>query len=140
MVKHTIGETAKMLVVTPAALRHYEKRGLIVLSSKTESGYRVYDDQDVHRIRFIKRAQSYGLTLSDIKQLLVLITGSTRSCKSIHDLLAEKKYSLESNITESHAILHALEGLINKCIGGKTLMQDCQIIKLLDPSLKEEPL
>ena len=68
----TIGEVAKLLAVSPATLRHYEKKKLISPSSKSEFGYRLYSEKDINRIYFIRNAQSHGLALADIKQLIKL--------------------------------------------------------------------
>jgi MerR family Zn(II)-responsive transcriptional regulator of zntA len=69
---YTIGKVATLAGVSTDTLRYYEKEGLITPASKTGAGYRLYHDEALRRIRFIKHAQHCGFTLSDIQELLRL--------------------------------------------------------------------
>ncbi|MBI4389563.1 MAG: MerR family transcriptional regulator, partial [Nitrospinae bacterium] len=66
------GELAKQCGVNGETLRYYEKRRLLAPPARSSSGYRLYSQDDVSRIRFIKNAQRVGFTLDDIKDLLKL--------------------------------------------------------------------
>lgn len=67
-----IGEAARRLGVSAAALRMYEKRGLVPAASRTPSGYRVYAHEDLQRARLVRRARRAGLSLAQIAQALGL--------------------------------------------------------------------
>ena len=66
---YRIGEIAERTGVSVETLRYYEKRRLLNAPARTEGGFRVYSDAVVHQVKFIKQAQSLGLTLDDIQQL-----------------------------------------------------------------------
>ena len=67
---YRIGEIAERTGVSVETLRYYEKRRLLNAPARTQGGYRVYSDAVVHQVKFIKQAQSLGLTLEDIQQLV----------------------------------------------------------------------
>lgn len=61
-----IGEAARRVGVSPAALRLYEKRGLVPKASRTPNGYRQYTPEDLQRARLVRRARRAGLSLEQI--------------------------------------------------------------------------
>ena len=65
-----VSQLAKQTGVSPDAVRFYEKEGLLPAPPRTSSGYRAYDESTTQRIRFIKGAQSMGLRLAEIRELL----------------------------------------------------------------------
>ncbi|HZW20008.1 MerR family transcriptional regulator, partial [Noviherbaspirillum sp.] len=67
-----IGEASKASGVTAKMIRYYESIDLIKAGKRTESGYRIYGANDVHTLRFIKRARNLGISLEQIKDLLSL--------------------------------------------------------------------
>ncbi len=66
----TIGEAAKAAHVPTSTVRYYEREGILRPTTRSASNYRLYSDEDVHRLRFIRAAQATGFTLGDITQLL----------------------------------------------------------------------
>ncbi len=118
-IKYTIGKVAARLAVTADTLRYYEKNGLITPTSKTAAGYRLYNEDVVRRVRFIKQAQSCGLTLSDIRQLLTLKHSANFHCKHVHNLAIERRFKIKQKLTALQAMLNTLDGLIENCDGGE---------------------
>lgn len=70
-----IGEAARRAGFTVKALRYYDLHGLLPPSARSTSGYRLYDDVDLHRLEFIRQAKALGLALDEIRQLV----GAARS-------------------------------------------------------------
>jgi MerR family copper efflux transcriptional regulator len=68
----TIGRLAKQVSIGIETIRFYERQGLIEPPPRTDSNYRVYPEEEVNRLRFIKRAKNLGFTLSEIKELLFI--------------------------------------------------------------------
>ena len=68
----TIGEVAEQAKVHIETLRYYERRGLVATPLRSRANYRLYPEETMRRIRFIKRAQALGFSLTDIKELLSL--------------------------------------------------------------------
>ena len=65
----SIGHLAKMAGLTPRTIRYYEERGLLDSINRVEGGRRVFTDDDLRRLKFIKRLKLLGLTLAEMKEL-----------------------------------------------------------------------
>ena len=136
---YTIGKVAALAGVSPDTLRYYEKEHLITPASKTDAGYRLYDDEAMRRIRFIKTAQHCGFTLSDIHELLTLKQADNACCEDVRSLAIEKKLLIEHKRSTLQAMSRALDDLIQSCDGGKEPTEDCPILNALGNCLPEVP-
>ncbi len=136
--KYTIGKVAARLAVSTDTLRHYEKNGLITPTSKTAAGYRLFNEDVVYRVRFIKQAQSCGLTLSDIRQLLTLRYSANSRCKHVRNLAIEKRFEIKQKLTALQAIVNTLDGLIENCDGGEMSIDNCTILETLENGLNDK--
>lgn len=95
-----IGEIARESGVGVEALRFYESRGLIEPATRTQSGYRLYDDAVFARLSFIKKAQSIGFTLDEIAHIISDSTHGHTPCADVRRLAAEKLAALEERIRQ----------------------------------------
>ena len=93
-----IGELAERGGVSTKTIRYYESIDLIEEPARTASGYRVYDDIDVERLRFIKDAQATGLSLGEIASVLELKGAGERSCAHTTALLEQHLTELDEQI------------------------------------------
>ncbi len=66
----TIGELAKSAKVPTSTVRYYEREGILKPSGRSASNYRLYSQEDLYRLRFIRSAQATGFTLADVTVLL----------------------------------------------------------------------
>ena len=66
----TIGELAKELHINPKTIRYYEEVGLLSKPRRSESGYRLYSEHEIERLRLVTRAKLLGLSLAEIKELV----------------------------------------------------------------------
>jgi Hg(II)-responsive transcriptional regulator len=108
-------EAAASAQVNPQTLRYYERRGLIAKPERTGSGYRAYPDEAVNRVRFIKRAQAVGFSLTDIEVLLHLDSGRATDCRAAQDLAEAKVAELERRIHEMTAMRDTLRRFVTEC-------------------------
>lgn len=134
---YTIGKVAALAGVSADTLRYYEKERLIMPASKTAAGYRLYNDEAVRRIRFIKHAQQCGFTLSDIHELLTLKQTDSACCEDVRSLAIEKKLCIERKRKALQAMSAALHDLIHNCAGGTASTDRCSILAALENSLHE---
>jgi MerR family Zn(II)-responsive transcriptional regulator of zntA len=132
---YTIGKVATLAGVSPDTLRYYEKERLITPASKTDAGYRLYNDEAVRRIRFIKTAQNCGFSLSDIQELLTLKQAESACCEDVRSLAIEKKLRIEHKLRALQAMSRALDDLIQGCEGGEAATDGCPILAALENSL-----
>jgi len=96
-----IGGLAKLSGVRPDTIRFYERSGLLPKPSRTASGYRIYDDAALKRVRFIRKAQSLGFSLDEIRRIMSL-RGSGETCRRVVAMA-------EATLSETQARLKELE-------------------------------
>ena len=114
---YRIGEIAQQTGVSVETLRFYERRRLLKAPPRTQGGFRLYTDDAVQQVRFIKQAQSLGLTLDDVQQLL---TGRQRrpqvaSCRKVHDLLTRRIEDIDARIKELREFRRTLKEHLTAC-------------------------
>jgi DNA-binding transcriptional MerR regulator len=132
---YTIGKVATQMGVSTDTLRYYEKEGLITPTSKTAAGYRLYNDNALQRIRFIKHAQQCGFTLSNINDLLMLKHENKACCNDVRSVAIEKKLYLEHKIKALQLMSEALSDLIAICDDETRPLVECPILAALESSL-----
>ena len=111
--KMTISRLAGAAGVNVETVRFYQRSGLIEEPPRPYSGYRTYGDEDVRRIRFIKRAQLLGFTLDEIASLLRL--EGSQTCASTCDLAARKLAMVEAKLSDLLAMKTALATMVSRC-------------------------
>ena len=123
----TIGFLAKAADVNIETIRYYQRIGLITEPAKPSQGYRVYSDEILNRIKFIKRAQQLGFNLKEIDELLQLGKGR---CDDIRVKAEQKKSQIDDQIKDLKKLRSTLTGLINSCHESSKSSQ-CAIIETL---------
>ena len=126
--KMTISRLAGAAGVNVETIRFYQRSGLIDEPVRPYSGYRTYEDDDVRRIRFIKRAQLLGFTLDEISSLLKL--EGSQTCASTRDLAAKKLAMVEAKLSDLLAMKTALATMVSRCDSEHT-SAGCPIIQTL---------
>jgi MerR family Zn(II)-responsive transcriptional regulator of zntA len=126
---YTIGKMAILAGVSIDTLRYYEKINLIVPVTKTTAGYRLYNDETIRQVRFIKEAQAHGFSLLDTKELLVMRNKSECCCKVVRSLAIEKKLRIIKNIKELESMSIALDKLIKNCSAVEEQNHICPILE-----------
>jgi DNA-binding transcriptional MerR regulator len=111
----TISELAGRAGLTPDTLRYYEKLGLLPSPERTEAGYRVFDEDAVSRLRFIKSAQGLGLRLKDIAQLLEVMDKGHCPCGHTETLLRARLAEVDAEIARLNALRAAMAHTLEAC-------------------------
>lgn len=125
----TTGQVANEANVKNDTVRYYEDRGLIEEPPRTDSGYRQFSPATVQRIRFIKRAQELGFTLSEIKELLEVADGKGNA-SDILDKTRRKIDEIERKIAHLQTLRNNLTELADACPGEGPLSR-CSILDAL---------
>ncbi len=115
-------------------IRHYEAISLIPAAPRKESGYRSYDERDVHILNFIRRARDLGFTIAEIGQLLALWQDRSRPSSEVKALALARAEELKRKIRELDSMRSTLEQLAESCKGDDR--PDCPILRGLG---NEEP-
>ena len=121
-----IGHAAKASGVSVKMIRHYEAIGLLPKAARTFGNYRVYGPNEVHLLRFIKRARTLGFSMEDIKELLSLWQNRSRSSAAVKKIAGRHINELKEKVAELTGMVHALEYLSRHCHGDHR--PDCPIL------------
>jgi Cu(I)-responsive transcriptional regulator len=111
-------------------IRHYEKIGLMPPAARRDSGYRDYDDRDLHTLRFIGRARDLGFPIDEIRQLLALWSDKDRASADVKEIALARAAELRDRIEVLQGMKRTLERLAASCHGDAR--PDCPILDELD--------
>jgi len=122
-----IGQAGKASGVSAKMIRYYESIGLIPKTVRTESGYRVYSDHDVHTLRFIHRARDLGFSVEQIAKLVALWRDRDRASIDVKRIALEHVDILEQKARELQEMAATLKHLAKHCHGDER--PECPIIE-----------
>lgn len=129
----TIGQVAKATQMNIETIRYYERRGLIEEPPRSESGYRLFPQEVIQALNFIKRGQNVGFTLKEIKTLMHASNSNVDSMDSedIYKFTTSKIQEIEMKIHELHQMKEVLELLAQRCPGAGFSADECSVIQTL---------
>lgn len=110
-----IGEVARLTALTVDAIRFYERRALLPKALRTPGRFRLYTNDDVARLGFIRQMQGLGFSLTEIRQLLELREHHLDACLEVRDLLKTKLEKVHSKIRELEQLERELALDLHKC-------------------------
>ncbi|TFB12985.1 Hg(II)-responsive transcriptional regulator [Filobacillus milosensis] len=116
--------------VNKETIRYYEKKNLLQEPLKTKAGYRIYSDDDVKRVEFIKRMQELGFSLSEIYKLLGVVDKDEVRCEDMFEFVSKKEEEVQKQIKDLKRIETMLNDLKRRCPDEKQL-HNCPIIETL---------
>ena len=126
----TRGRLAKQAGLGIETVRVYERQGLIEPPPRTDSNYRIYPEEEVNRLKFIKRAKDLGFTLKEIKELLFIQHDPHATKADIKKRTVEKIEDIKKKVQDLIRIQEALEHLAGSCDGHGPL-SECPILEAL---------
>src|SRR5215475_4964394 len=103
-----IGEVARRAGVGVETLRFYERSGLLDRPARTEGGYRLYDARALRTLEFIKRAQSLGFTLEEIKRIIAENRAGQRPCARARETVRRRLAELDKRMAQIRRYRDAL--------------------------------
>ncbi len=127
-----IGQAAKHTGLSAKMIRYYESISLLPSAGRSPSGYRRYNDNDLHRLSFIKRSRDLGFSLEEVGKLLALWQDRQRSSCEVKALASRHLAALDQKIAELSSLRDSISELVNHCAGDDR--PDCPIIKELERS------
>lgn len=134
---YRIGELAADFKVKNDTLRFYEKHGLLTPSSRSDSGYRLYTEQDKKTLSFILRAKTVGFSLADIHELLSIeVDKDNNACADVKLVVDAKLTEVEKKIAELNHFQQSLKRLSDACCGGSESAAQCTILEALESDIE----
>jgi len=125
-----IGEASARSGVSAKMIRYYERIGLLPEPDRRESGYRLYDESDVHRLRFVRRARDFGFPVERIRELLRLWNDRKRPSAEVKRIAEAHVADLDKKIGELTALRDSMNDLAKRCHGDQR--PDCPILADLE--------
>jgi len=126
-----IGQLAKETGLNVQSIRFYERKGLLPSVNRSASGYRIYKEDSIRRIQFIKHAQEVGFSLKEISELLSLKVSGNGSCDMVQQIAAEKLKQLEERLESIERMKLTLTSMMEMCEEGLPA-RACPILEALD--------
>ncbi len=124
----TIGELARWANVNPRTLRYYERSGVLTPTARTDAGYRLYTERDAARLAFIRRAQTLGLSLTEIADIIAVREAGIAPCRHVRAIAETKAAAIDARIAELWALRSELTRLVERagavediCVGDSSI-------------------
>ncbi len=134
--RHRIGEAARLSGVPAATIRYYEKEALLQAQAREGNQYRLYTDDEVHRLRFIRLCRAMDMSLVEVRTLLALDLDDPADCARASDALTAHLGHVQERLQELQALEQDLTALRDRCSGhgGR-----CGIIETLHARADAQP-
>ncbi|MBI4585026.1 MAG: MerR family transcriptional regulator [Planctomycetes bacterium] len=129
--KYTIGQLAGAASVPTSTIRFYERRRLLRPDDRTLSNYRIYGEDTLNRLRFIRAAQTNGFSLEEVSILLAFRDGKSSRCREVQELIKERLADLEKRIGQLRQLKAVLQASFRACEEFEQTGR-CRVIELLD--------
>ena len=132
-----IGEAARLSGVSTRLIRYYESEGLLSPTGRDANGYRIFDERNLHELRFVKRARSLGFPIKQIDELLDLWRDKRRPSRKVRAVAERHKQAVMSRMEAHQSIVDVLSLLIEACKGDDR--PDCPILDELSGERTRQP-
>lgn len=126
----TIGQVARRVGLKPSAVRYYERHRIIPPAQRLPNGYRVYDAETLRWLSFVRRAQGFGMSLENVKELLQIASHGRTPCERVRQLARQHVSEIDQSIRDLRTLKGQLELLLRrKASGNRTRHHLCPLIE-----------
>jgi MerR family mercuric resistance operon transcriptional regulator len=113
--EYTIGRLAAAADIPTSTVRYYERIGLLTPNDRSEGNYRLYSEESLERLRFIRAAHAAGFTLDDVATLLGLRVAANAPCEDVQLLMEQRLAEVKSRMDELRHVERVLKSFLKKC-------------------------
>ncbi|MFY0616796.1 Cu(I)-responsive transcriptional regulator [Shimia sp.] len=124
-----ISSAAKAAGLPVKTVRYYADIGLVNAPSRSEVGYRTYDDASVRKLAFVRRSREFGFSIDECRELLGLYQDGDRTSAEVKRIASKKLQEIEDKQRELQSLHDELEHLVKSCRGDQR--PDCPIMDYL---------
>jgi Cu(I)-responsive transcriptional regulator len=124
-----IGQASKASGISSKMIRHYEEVGLLGTAKRSHSGYRIFNENDLHVLIFVRHARDLGFSIKKIQELLGLWLNKERASEQVKKIAMDHIVELDDKIRALQSMKEELFALAKKCHGNAR--PDCPIIEKL---------
>lgn len=137
--RYTISQLAQAAGVPTTTVRYYERVGLVQPEDRSTGNYRLYGDQSLRKVKFIRAAQAVGFTLEDIRTLLSTDGGKVPRCGQVQPLLEQRLAEVDQKLRELHEVQQVLKSALQRCRRRRPSEVCCVISEISRVSLVTPP-
>jgi DNA-binding transcriptional MerR regulator len=113
--QYSISQLAKAADVPTTTVRYYERVGLVEPEDRSAGNYRLYSEESLRKLKFIRAAQAIGFTLDDVKTLLALPDSSAAACQTVQPLIEERLAEVGQRLKDLRYVQSVLKQALVKC-------------------------
>ena len=125
----TIGKVSKKTGCNIETIRYYEKIDLLPEPMRSDGGFRLYSEEHLKRLNFIRRSRRLGFSLDEIRGLLNLVDSDSYTCSEINDITLGHLHEIEAKIEDLQNLRAVLKEMSSQCEGGE--VPECPVIEAL---------
>ena len=129
MTNRTIGKISASSGVNIETIRYYERIGILPAPPRSEGGHRLYDEEHLKRLSFVRRCRELGFSLDDVRALFRLVDGGDFTCDEVKAMTLDHLGGARRRITDLRTMERTLDDMAARCDGGE--VPDCAIIDAL---------
>ena len=111
----TISQLAKAADIPTTTVRYYERIGLVKPEDRSYGNYRLYGDESLRKLKFIRAAQAIGFTLDDVKSLLADGDGNAPTCGNVQGLIEARLTDVEERLRDLRHVRKVLKSALEQC-------------------------
>lgn len=125
----SIGEASRLSGVNIETIRYYERIGMVTRPVRTAGGHRVYDRDQLQRLRFVRRGRELGFSLDELRAMLRYVDDGTLACADIHAMTMTHLADVQRKIADLRRLEQVLKDMVAECSRGN--VPECPIIEAL---------
>jgi MerR family mercuric resistance operon transcriptional regulator len=125
----TIGPLSEKTGCNIETIRYYERIGMMPKPPRTAGGHRVYREEHLKRLTFIRRSRELGFTLDQVRNLLLLVDGDDFTCDEVKTMTLEHADNVHRKINDLKKLERVLKDMVSQCDRGD--VPDCPVIDAL---------
>lgn len=126
---YSISQVAKATQCKVQTIRYYEDINLLNKVQRNTGNQRIYDQQQLDRLKFIRHSRDLGFSLDQIREILAISDNKNHSCQQVNDIAFNHLKEVDSKIKRLQGMKNELNRMINDCNGNR--IADCKIIEVL---------
>ncbi len=132
----TVGRAARRAGLTPKAVRLYENKGLLDRAPRTEAGYRLYQDDDVEVLRFVRQARALGLNLAEIREIIDLERQGAQPCGRVLGIVDQRLKEIDRALRDLRSLRRTLRHAQQTAKEAQTEGQPAVVCRIIESAGK----
>jgi MerR family mercuric resistance operon transcriptional regulator len=113
--RYTISQLAHAADIPTTTVRYYERVGLVEPEDRSAGNYRLYSEESLRKLKFIRAAQAIGFTLDDVKALLSAPVNTAASCREVQSLIENRLAEVGQRLKDLRHVQQVLKASLEKC-------------------------